>query len=190
MMKIDVPLFESEHICLAPIDHENDAKIESEWTHDPEYLRLVSTAPARPLSPAQLKKKYENIEKEMAEKKSMFFITIRMRPDDRLIGFTKLYWIEWSAGTALIELGIGAEEDRGRGYGTEALNLLLRYAFAELNLHRLTALVPDYNVGAKKLFEKCGFIEEVRRRQALNRYGRRWDMLHMGILSHDWSRDT
>ena len=189
-MNIEVPLFESERVCLAPIDHEKDAEIESGWTHDANYLRLLSADAARPLSPAQVKKKYEAIEKDMEENKNLFYFTIRMRSDDRLIGFAKLYWIEWSNGVGKVQLGIGAETNRRQSYGSEALQMLLRYAFAELNLHRLTADIPEYNVGARKLFEKFGFVQEVRRRQALNRDGQRWDFLHLGILHSEWDQTT
>ena len=122
----------------------------------------------------------------MDESRSLFYFTVRMRSDDRLIGFAKLYWIEWSNGTGMIQLGIGDAHDRGHGYGSEILSLMLRYAFAELNLYRLTAMIPDYNQVAKLLFQNAGFVEEVRRRQALNRNGRRWDMLHMGLLREEW----
>ena len=187
-MKIDVPLFENEHVCLGPIDHDVDPQIESKWTHDAGYLRMLSADPAQPMSPAQLKKKYEKIEKEMEESKNVFYFTIRKRSDDRLIGFAKLYWIEWANGSGRLEIGIGDEKDRRQGYGTETLKMLLRYAFAELNLYRLAANVPEYNLAALGLFEKCGFVEEVRRRQALNRYGRRWDLIQMGILRREWEQ--
>ena len=185
-MNIAQQLFTGENICLGPIDHEKDAEIESRWTHDPTYLRLLSTDAARPLAAAQIKKKYEAIEKEMEESRSLFYFTIRMRSDDRLIGFARLYWIEWSNGSAHIELGIGDAQDRGRGYGSEALRLMLRYAFAELNLHRLTAITGSYNLGALHVMQKAGFVEEVRRRQALYRDGQRWDILHLGLLRHEW----
>lgn len=185
-MRIDIPLFEGEQICLAPIDHEKDPEIESRWTHDTEYLRMLSPDLARALSPAQVKKKYEKIEKDMEESKNLFYFTVRARSDDRLLGFVRLYGIEWSNGTGLIELGIGADEDRLCGYGSEALRLMLRYAFDELNLHRLTAFIAEYNPVALHVFGKAGFIEEVRRRQALNRDGRRWDAIHMGLLRSDW----
>ena len=188
-MKIDVPLFENEHICLGPIDHDVDPQIESKWTHDAGYLRMLSADVARPLSSAQLKKRYKKIEKEMEESKSMIYFTIRMRSDDRLIGFARLHWIEWSNGSGKLELGIGDEQDRRQGYGTEALEMLLRYAFAELNLYRLAAEIPEYNSPALRLFEKCGFVEEVRRRQALNRFGRRWDLIQMGILRREWEQN-
>ncbi|MFC1878353.1 GNAT family N-acetyltransferase [Chloroflexota bacterium] len=186
MMNISESLFESEYICLAPIDYEKDPEVESRWTHNAAYLRMLSPDPARPMAPAQIKKKYEAIEKQMDENKNLFYFTIRMRDDDRLIGFARLHWIEWSNGTGMIQLGIGDSEDRGKDHGNEALRMLLRYAFAELNLYRLTAFVPEYNQIAQNLLAKAGFVEEVRRRQALNRDGRRWDMLHMGLLRREW----
>ncbi len=55
---MNVQLFEGERVRLAPHDPDKDAEIESGWTHDPEYMRLVSADPVRPLSPGQIKKKY------------------------------------------------------------------------------------------------------------------------------------
>lgn len=189
-MKIDQSLFEGEHICLGPIDHEKDAEIESRWTHDASYLRLISLDPALPASPARIKKRYEAIEKDQEENKNLFYFSLRMRSDDRLIGFARLHWIEWSNGTGFVQLGIGDPNDRGHGYGSEALQLLLQYAFDELNLYRLTALIPEYNVIALHVFSKAGFVEEVRRRQSVNRDGRHWDLIHLGILHEEWRPQT
>jgi RimJ/RimL family protein N-acetyltransferase len=185
-MKISESLFVAENICLAPIDHEKDAEIESRWTHDAEYLRLLSLEPALPQSATQLKKRYEKIEKDQNEKKDLFYFTVRMRSDDRLVGYARLYWIEWSNAGGFIQLGIGDPSDRRHGYGTEVLRLLLRYAFDELNLYRLTAVIPEYNPVALRLFSQAGFVEEVRRRKALERDGRRWDVIHLGILHDEW----
>jgi RimJ/RimL family protein N-acetyltransferase len=179
-------LFESEHVCLGPINYEKDAEIEARWSENADYLRMVSLEPARPASPVQIKKKYEEIEKRQEEDKNLFFFTIRMRADDRLIGFARLEWIDWSNGCGYVSLGIGDPNDRKQGYGAETLRLLLRFAFDELNLHRLTAIIPEYNAAALRLFTKTGFVEEVRRRQAVNRFGRRWDLLHLGILRDEW----
>jgi RimJ/RimL family protein N-acetyltransferase len=179
-------LYEAEHICLAPIDHEKDPEVISRWTHDSAYLRLMELEPARPLSPAQVKKKLEAIEKEMEERKNVFHFTVRMRSDDRLIGVAQFAHIEWTHGNGWIQLGIGASEDRRCGYGTQVLGLLLRFAFDELNLYRLTARVPQYNAGALRLLQKANFSVEVNRRQALQRYGRYWDLLQLGLLREEW----
>jgi RimJ/RimL family protein N-acetyltransferase len=190
-MDIHTSLYEGRLIRLGPIDHEKDPAVESKWTHDAEYLRLLDTKPARPVSPAGMKKKYEALEKEIEESKNLFYFTIRLRSDDpeqhdRLVGFAKLFEIEWSHSACQVGLGIGDPGDRRKGYGTEVLNLLLRYAFSELNLFRLSAVIPEYNAGALRLFEKAGFLQEVRRRQALNRDGRFWDLIHVGLLRDEW----
>jgi RimJ/RimL family protein N-acetyltransferase len=186
MMSIDRSLFDGEQICFGPIDHDKDPEIESRWTHDASYLRLISLDPALPLSPERVKKRYEAIEKEQDEDKNLFYFALRMRSDDRLIGFAKLSWIEWSNGAGFAQLGIGDPKDRRQGFGTEALRMLLRFAFDELNLHRLTALIPEYNAVALHVFTKAGFVEEVRRRQSVNRDGRRWDLIYLGILQEEW----
>jgi len=103
-----------------------------------------------------------------------------------LIGNATIQWINWSNGNAHIHLGIGALDDRRKGYGAQVMRMLTRFAFAELNLFRLTARVPEYNEGAVTLLKKFGFLEEVRRRQALERDGQYWDMLVFGLLKDDW----
>ena len=188
-MSIQAPLFEGSLIRLGPIDHEKDPEIVSRWTHDAGFMRMMYTDPARPLSPWQVKKKLEELEKSLEEDKNSFHFRIRTKDDDRLVGFAELTWIAWTNRIGSIRLGIGAPEDRRKGYGREVLGLLLRYAFAELNLHRLTAVIPEYNTPALGLFTGFGFIEEVRRRQALERDGRRWDLLHFGLLADEWKEN-
>ena len=185
-MEIQKQLFVGKTVCLGPIDHEKDPEIISRWTHNPQYLRLVDTAPALPNAAAQVKKKLEALEKRLEESKNMYYFHIRDRQDDRLIGFATIRWIEWTHGTGWLHLGIGDPKDWRKGIGSEVLDLLLQYAFNELNLYRLTATIPEYNPGARRLFEKAGFIEEVRRREALNRDGRRWDLLLFGLLREEW----
>ena len=111
---------------------------------------------------------------------------IHAKADDRLIGTAEIYRIEWANGNCFLRLGIGAAEDRGKGYGTQALRMLLRYTFAELNLFRVSALVPEYNEAAIALLEKFGFVREVCRRKALERDARRWDLYVFGLLQEEW----
>jgi RimJ/RimL family protein N-acetyltransferase len=193
-------LYDAQDIYLDAIDYDKDAPVEAAWTHDLDYLRLLSPDLARPLSQAQVKKKYEAIEKDADEHHNLFYFQIRRQPRPvgdspsgetageagRLVGFGRIYWIEWAHGSGQVQLGIGNPADRRQGFGSQALRLLLRHAFDELNLFRLTAPVPGYNLGAMKLLEKQGFVEEVRRRQSLLRDGQRWDMVLFGILRSEW----
>jgi RimJ/RimL family protein N-acetyltransferase len=186
MMSIDTQLFEGKLVRLAPIDHEKDPEVEARWTHDLTLSRALSRKPAMPQSVAQIKKKYESIEKDVEESKNLFHFTIRNKEDGRLLGYIRLEGIEWNHGTGWLKLAIGEAGERGRGYGSEALQLMLHLAFYELNLYRLSALVSEDNPGAIRFFEKHGFVEEVRRRKAILRDGHTWDVLHLGLLQRDW----
>ena len=190
MFDIQTQLYEGPDIRFGPIDHEKDPEIESRWTHDSEFMRMMDTAPARPMSAAIIKKQYEKLEKQIEESKNLYHFMIRAKADDRLIGTAAVQRIEWANGNAFLRLGIGAVEDRDKGYGTQALRMLLRFAFAELNLFRVSAMVPEYNEAAIALLEKFGFMQEVCRRKALERDGRRWDLYIFGLLKDEWQSQT
>jgi RimJ/RimL family protein N-acetyltransferase len=178
-------LFQGARIRLAPFDPERDAEIESQWTHDANFMRLMYAEPMRPLSPNAVRKKYQAVEKDA--RANQFQLMIHARADDRLIGLAQLWRIEWNNGTGRILLGIADENDRGRGYGTEALSLLLNYAFNELNLYRVSASAAEYNEPALAFLQKNSFASEVRRREAIYRDGKHWDLIMLGLLREDWS---
>lgn len=186
MFDIATQLFDGQDIRLGPIDFDKDPEIEAKWTKDASFLRLYDSEPARPLSAAIVKKQYEKLEKRMEEERNFFHFMLRASTDDRLIGKAEISRIEWTNGNCQLRLGIGAPEDRRKGYGTQTLRMLLRFAFAELNMHRVTAFVPEYNAAALALLQKFGFVEEVRRRQALERDARRWDTFVFGLLKDEW----
>jgi len=190
MFDIQTQLFEGRDIRFGPIDYEKDPEIESKWTHDSAFMRMYEINPARPMSAAIVKKQYEKLEKQVEEDKNLYHFMIRAKEDDRLIGKAAIQWIEWTNGNAWVHLGIGSAQDQRKGYGTQALSMLVRFAFAELNLFRLSARVPEYNQAAISLFSKFGFVEEVRRRQALDRDGRRWDLIVFGLLNSEWQNQA
>jgi RimJ/RimL family protein N-acetyltransferase len=185
-MSIDHPLFEGKLVKLGPLDHEKDPEMVSRWTHDAGFMRMMYTEPMRPQSVWQVKSAMEKLEKSMEEEKNIFHFRIRSRADDHLVGFAELYWISWNNAHGCIRLGIGSSADRRKGYGGETLGMLLRYAFDELNLYRLMAILPEYNQPALALFKTVGFVEEVCVRQALERDSRRWDLVQAGLLADEW----
>ncbi|HXD11076.1 MAG TPA: GNAT family protein [Anaerolineales bacterium] len=186
MFDIATQLFESSDIRFGPMDYEKDPEVESKWTHNAEFMRLYEVEPARPVSAAIVKKQYEKLEKQIDEDRNLYHFMIRAKADDRLIGKAVIRRIEWTNGNCAIRFGIGSMEDRRKGYGTQAVKLLLRFAFAELNMFRVSASVPEYNAGAIALLKKLGFVEEVRRRQCLERDSRRWDLFEFGLLKDEW----
>ena len=180
------PLFDGDIVRLTPVDHEKDPEIVAGWTHNAEYVRMTSLEPVRPLTTAQVKKLFEKIDKDMDEGKRLFHYAVRAKDDGRLIGEARIEWVDWSNGTAFIKIGLPDPADRRKGIGADVLRMLLRFAFRELNLHHVEVVLPEYNVPALRFFEKHGFKIEVRRRQAVNRGGRRWDLISMAILRPEW----
>jgi RimJ/RimL family protein N-acetyltransferase len=81
---------------------------------------------------------------------------------------------------------IGDPANRGQGYGYEATQLALAFAFHELNLHRVTLTVFDYNQPSIALAEKLGFRREGVFREFLQRDGQRHNMILFGLLRHEW----
>ncbi|NOH00793.1 MAG: GNAT family N-acetyltransferase [Chloroflexi bacterium] len=114
-----------------------------------------------------------------------FSFSIRSPADDRLLGETELE-VNWAARDSFVGIGINDREDWGKGYGTDAMRIMLRYAFTELNLRRVTLTVFEYNPRAIRSYEKAGFRREGRMCGALLKDGKRWDILFMGIMFDEW----
>lgn len=151
------------------------------WTEDGEYLRQVDTDFARPRTSAQAG---EQIPFNLPH--NAVYFHIRSLAEDQLIGFIVLHSIEWNNGCGTVSLGIGRPEWRGKGYGTEALRLVLNYAFYELNLYRVGLDVIGDNLQAIRAYEKVGFRHEGALRGAVHRDGVRVDRLYMGILAEEY----
>ena len=186
MFTIESQLLEAQDVRLGPIDHETHPLIESKWTHDAEFMCQMELRPTHPLTPAMVREQYETVEKDVTELQNLSYFTIRVRDDDRFIGKALIEWVDRSAGNGYLRLGIGEPGFRRKGYGSQALSLLLSHAFDELDLYRVTAVVPAYNQGALRLFQKFGFMEEVRRRRVLYCAGELWDVIAFGLLNAEW----
>ncbi len=169
------PIFTGSLLRLSAARPE-DGTIIANWTTDDEYLRLVDTDIARPLSVAQ-------VDNNPA---SDYEFRLRRLVDDALVGFVALFGLEWGNRTAKMAIGIGDARFRGMGYGTEGMRLILNYAFGELNLHRVGLDVIEYNRPAIALYQKMGFQVEGRNREAVYRQGQYYDRIEMGILEREW----
>ena len=161
---------------------EGDAPVLARWSEDAGYLRAVDSDYARPLSAQEFA---QRLSPDRADPNRLEF-HIRTLHDDRLIGFVALHSLEWNNGVALLAIGIGEPEYRGKGYGTDALHLMLRFAFHELNLFRVGLDVIAGNTRAVRTYEKLGFRREGCMRGAVLRDGIRTDRITMGILRDEW----
>jgi RimJ/RimL family protein N-acetyltransferase len=160
------------------------AELNSRWWLNSEYQRLCSTDYAVLYSVKKFKEWLEKDAEKDPPPSNFFFI--RTLEDDRLIGGISLDGGAYPSGETVVGIGIGDPEDWGKGYGTDAMNIILRYAFEEMNLRRVALDTFEYNPRGIRSYEKAGFVYEGRMRGFLNREGRRWDMIFMGILREEW----
>ncbi|MEO9898130.1 MAG: GNAT family protein [Paracoccaceae bacterium] len=105
--------------------------------------------------------------------------------DDHLIGSVRLHSVNHADQRANIAIGILDPNALGKGYGTEAMQLLAHHAFDTLGLHRLTCRVLAFNDRATAAYEKVGFVVEGRERESALIGKTRHDDLIMGLLSSD-----
>ncbi|MFC1878354.1 GNAT family N-acetyltransferase [Chloroflexota bacterium] len=181
-------LFQGELVLLTAEDPEIAGKASARWARDSEYQRLLDTEAAQVYSAKMFQQWFEkDIEKTRT---GGIGFNIRTLEDDRLIGFVGVFDIQWNHGDAWIGIGIGERDQWGKGYGTDAMRVILRYAFTELNLQRVSLGVFSYNKRAMCSYEKAGFRYEGAGRESLHRDGQRANDLYMGILRSEWEKLT
>lgn len=177
-------IYKGELVRLGAMNTEEIGKAFARWSRDSEFRRLLDSG-VLPLPSAKNAQTW--LEKELEEESNnQYWFSIRKLDDDKLLGDVDLYVHNWQSRDAFVGLGIGEREFWGKGYGTDAMKVILRYAFTEINLKRVSLTVFEYNPRAIRSYEKAGFRHEGRLRGALNKEGRRWDILCMGILREDW----
>ena len=150
-----------------------------QWLNDPEvrhYLKIYL-----PMSKAE---EEEWFERQMEDDSGRVFGV--ETEEGVLIDNVGLSDLDWKNRSAFLGIVIAEKEYWGRGYGSDAIVALLRFAFGEMNLHRIYLSVFDFNQRAIRCYEKCGFRHEGRAREALFRDGRYHDAFQMAILRQEF----
>lgn len=164
---------------LSPIDP-NDAEIYTHWLNDMEVIRNLALANS-----------VINVESEkeflQALSKEHNYGIVELATDE-LIGTCGFTNIDKDNRNAEIGIFIGDKTYLSRGYGSEAMALLMDYGFRYLNLHNIFLQVYSFNENAIECYRKLGFKEIGRRRQALYRDRAFHDTILMDILSDDFYR--
>ena len=104
-----------------------------------------------------------------------------------VIGDIALQGIDDKNRSCSIGMGMAKIENRNKGYGKEAIRLILEYGFKNLGMERITASTLEINISAQKSLEKSGFKLEGRERKAVYFGGKRHDRLIYGILAGEYS---
>ncbi len=148
-----------------------------EWYGDPEIWHLTSWA-AEPLGAKAVQRLFEQRESSITDDS----FAIHRKGQRHPIGIVSLMNISEVHASADLSIIVGRQGDRDQGYGSEAIEALLEYSFESLGLHRVGLSVFDFNALAISTYEKLGFREEGRLRQAIKRDHAFHDAILMSIL--------
>jgi RimJ/RimL family protein N-acetyltransferase len=173
------PFLIGSKVYLRPLDLEDIAALTT-WLNDPEVTRHLLVY--RPLT----RMAEEAFLRKISESESEVVLGIVVREPEQFIGVTGLRHLDVRNRHAEFGIAIGEKTAWGSGYGTEATQLMVRYAFDKLNLNRVWLHVGEDNPRAARVYQKVGFRTEGRLRQDIFHDGRYWDSLVMAVLRDEW----
>lgn len=166
-----------ETVYLSPMSIE-DAEIYARWLNDSDITdglgstsRIVSLDSERDW---------------ISENAGLFQFAIIRKSDDLLLGNCGLEGINSVRRCATIGIFIGEEENRRKGYATEAMKLALDYGFRYLNLHNIMLMVFDFNDKAVACYEKIGFKRIGERRESYYIHGEYHNEIYYDIVKEEW----
>ena len=156
---------------------EGDREQIARWKNDPELKRLTGPAAFTPVPPQDV---------VLEDDKTTIQFAICEAGEETIIGWLALTHISWSNRTAELSIYIGHSSNHGKQLGSDSIDTLLRFAFNELNLHRVELEVVGYNELAIKTYRKLGFTQEGAKREYGERDGKRYDLLQFGLLAKEF----
>lgn len=169
---------QGDSVYLSPMNPE-DYQIYAGWINDLEISRGLGNSTANFALPK---------EKEIIEKlaKEGHHYAIVSDDENELLGNCSLFDIDHINRTAELGIFIGNRDKHNKGFGTEAVMLILSYGFKVLNLNNIMLKVYTFNENAMAAYKKCGFTECGRRHQSYLVKGKYFDDVYMEILSSNF----
>ncbi|QII83172.1 GNAT family N-acetyltransferase [Jeotgalibaca arthritidis] len=159
---------------------DEDLELMREMLNEPEIENSV-VGWAFPVSKYQQQKWYEN---NINNNTNLRFII--ETPENGAVGLATLTNIDWKNRSANHGIKLAAKNNRGKGVGTDTVMAVMKYAFEELNLHRLNGSWLEKNIGSEKLYTKCGWVIEGKKRQSVYKNGEFHNLVQVGILKSEY----
>jgi RimJ/RimL family protein N-acetyltransferase len=165
-----------EHVILRAFERE-DAERCYRWMNDPNIVRTLKSR-----YPIAFSNEVEWLERAMQPRTDERHFAIERKDDRAHIGNASIEEIDWVSRTAWFGLFIGDPTAWNRGFGSDAIETLVRFAFDEMNLHKLRIQIFDYNERAKHILASRGFVQEGKLVRDFYREGTWHDIVILSIF--------
>jgi RimJ/RimL family protein N-acetyltransferase len=172
-------------VTLRPVKR-SDIAYFLKWYNDPEVTQYL--AMYLPMTEMSEEKFIEDLGGARAQT-TAFFVIEANEPENKPIGSISLGNISPKDHNATFGIAIGDKEYWSKGYGTEAANLIIRYGFEQLNLHRIGSGALSFNERSIRMHLRLRFIEEGRQREAIFKNGAFCDHVMFGLLREEWKNE-
>lgn len=166
-------------VTLRPLRKSTDIDQALVWINDEEIRKFISAF--QPVSHSEEEEWFDSIGK----KKDSIHFAIEA-PDGTFIGVISLHRINWQSRTAVTGALIGEKQYQGKGYGTDAKMALLKYAFCELNLRKISSHALEYNARSISYSKKCGYKIEGILKKHIFKGGKYWNEVILSVYKKDW----
>jgi len=152
------------------------------YINDPEIKTLLHNGVPYPMTMKDEMTWFEN-QSAMKEK---YNFAIESLEDQRYLGGCGINALDWKNSVATVGIFIGDKNYWGKGYGTDAMKVLIAFIFDQMNLNKIALHVYSFNERAIKSYEKCGFVVEGRLRKEVYKNGSYFDDVVMGLLKEEY----
>ncbi len=171
-------------IKLEPFTRDDFARL-MDWAVSPEFLvQWAGTQFTYPMTEEQLERYYQSA--QTAEPKRLIFKGVDEKGN--AVGHIELNQIDHHHRSASISRVLVAPEARGKGYGQQMVREVIRIGFEDLNLHRISLNVFDFNKSAIACYEKVGFVREGLLRELRKVGDRYWNLVVMSMLEEEYRK--
>lgn len=172
-------MYYGEKVCLRAYKEE-DIEIAAKLVNDKELKNFLVTGIPFPMSPWE---EESWVKSQKGNDTGEYNFAIEDIKTKKYIGGCGIQKVNWLARVATVGIMIGDKDYWSKGYGTDAMKVLMKFIFEEMNINKIRLGVFSFNVRAKKCYEKCGFEVEGVLKNELFKEGKYYDEIIMSAFN-------
>ncbi len=160
-----------------------DLTLACKYLNDSEIKKLMYSGIPFPMTYEEELRWFEENSKE---NNGRYNFSIEDLETNKYIGGCGINNINWVSRVATIGIFIGDKDFLSKGYGYDAMNVLIDFIFSEMNMNKISLNAFSFNERAINCYKKCGFIVEGVLRNEIYREGKYYDNIYMGLMKEEW----
>ena len=178
----NVVFLEGKKVILRPFEKATDLEQTVRWVNSKDVRYFI--ARYLPISRDEEGDWFDGLKKREGD----ILLAIEIKEPREFIGVIGIHKIDFHNGTATTGTIIGEKRFWGKGYGTEAKMLLLKYAFEELGLRKICSAAIAYNKRSLAYSKKCGYVVEGVLKEHILKGGTYWDEVLLAVFRKGWKK--